>query len=1215
MACRGLVVVLVATMTMGCLADGPAPCADGSVCADGLACAPAGGCVDGAQLAACEGLADGDDCLLAGVGAGTCVDGVCRVVACGDGRLDPGEACDDGNDVDDDECTNACARPTCGDGVVSGDEACDAGAANGDDRACTSRCLEATCGDNLLQVGVEECDAGPDNADDEFCTTACIRNVCGDGLVFAGVEACDDGNQASGDGCRADCGKVEACGDAAVDAGEACDDGNANPADGCDACVATSWTAEVLLGGAVPAVDTELFTPMGLAIDASGRLYVADTGAHRIRRLETDGTMTVVAGSGLAGDAGDGGDATAARLDGPRGTAVDGLGRIYVADTENHRVRRVDLDGRIVTLAGTGVAGAGANGTLATSAALNRPFAVAVDGLGRVAIADTGNHRVVVVGLDGVIGVYQNVAPGASMSPSLSSPSGVAFAADGTLWIADTANDRLVRVPPGGTAAEVVLPLDPELDALDRPWGLAFAPDGGLYVSEERVDRVRRIEPDGAGVQVFPTGGAQPSDGAAPRGLAVGADGALRFADVDKHRVLRLADGATAVEVVAGNGIAGYFGDGGLGTSAQLVDARHLARDAEGRVYIADRGADRIRRLDLDGTIVTVVGGGVGPTIDITPGSVGGEQEPPTLDQPTGLAFDAQGRLLVSDQGANQLLRFDLEAPFPTWERVAGTGALCGAAATCGDGGPARAALLNAPAGLIVDPLGVIYVADSGSNRVRRIATNGTITTVIGASLGTPLTSPRAVELDGQGRLLVADAGGVRRLGVGGLTTVVDRCGVNGGVGVATMLAQPVALSFTTTRELLIADAVANVVCRWDGTSATAALLLGGTPGFRGDGAPPTPLTRIWGPTGVLASDEVGDLSYLITDGVNDVVRQVAPTRIVTVAGAVDPERTGPVGQARLADPQALQVADGITYVAGGASATAQLMRGDELRTFLGLYPQSTPTGNLARFRDASFRDVQGLAYDPARGALFVTSGNAVLSVDVGDGLGDVTTWTVETLVGDLTAGAFVDGALADAQFRSPSGLFVDATTGLLYVADTGNHVVRVVDLGAATVTTLAGTPETLGYFGDGQPADEALLFAPRAITRCGDTLYVADTGNHRVRRVGADGLIDTVLGDGVEASSGEGSPSMSFPVAAPSGLACDPFGNLAVSSSTAVRLLVADDGGVIDGQGPVQTIHDGGAAACLTGVAAIDATTWQVVDACAGALLELWRQPLTLPP
>jgi hypothetical protein len=231
----------------------------------------------------------------------------------------------------------------------------------------------------------------------------------------------------------------------------------------------------------------------------------------------------------------------------------------------------------------------------------------------------------------------------------------------------------------------------------------------------------------------------------------------------------------------------------------------------------------------------------------------------------------------------------------------------------------------------------------------------------------------------------------------------------------------------------------------------------------------------------------------------------------------------------------------------------------------------------------------------------------------------DAATWTIVPLANtDGTAG-FANGAAATARFRDPTGLYLDASAHQLYVADTGNHVVRAIDLASAMVRTVAGTGAQRGYAGDGGPASAALLYAPQALTQSSNgDLFIADTGNERVRRVAAStGLISTVLGDGTAASSGEGQPSASFPVAAPLGLACDATGNLFVTSTTTVRLVPADGAGAVDGSGEVQTIYGApprlfpaSVTSCLTGLAVTGSTTIQITDACTGLLVELDRGP-----
>src|SRR5262249_47435374 len=159
------------------------------------------------------------------------------------------------------------------------------------------------------------------------------------------------------------------------------------------------------------------------------------------------------------------------------------------------------------------------------------------------------------------------------------------------------------------------------------------------------------------------------------------------------------------------------------------------------------------------------------------------------------------------------------------------------------------------------------------------------------------------------------------------------------------------------------------------------------------------------------------------------------------------------------------------------------------------------------------------------------------------------------------------------AGFRTPSGLLLD--NGVLYIADTGNHAIRALDLASNMVTTVVNTSHALGFAGDGGPATAALLYAPSALARCpnGD-MMIADTGNNRVRRIDGSGTIWTVLGDGTPASSGDGNPAATFPVDEPRGLACDAADNLFVASTTTVRLLPASDSGIVDGTGAVHTIY-----------------------------------------
>src|SRR5262249_42299594 len=155
----------------------------------------------------------------------------------------------------------------------------------------------------------------------------CVASGCGNAVVDRD-EVCDDGNTVSGDGCRADCRKIEMCGDGILDQGEGCDDGNQNPADGCDACKPTTWQATALTGGA----GLLRGRPGGVAAGGGGNIYIADAENERTGGVDPAGIAVTVAGNGLGGYAGDGGPAGDAQLNYPIAVAVDGLGNIYIGE-------------------------------------------------------------------------------------------------------------------------------------------------------------------------------------------------------------------------------------------------------------------------------------------------------------------------------------------------------------------------------------------------------------------------------------------------------------------------------------------------------------------------------------------------------------------------------------------------------------------------------------------------------------------------------------------------------------------------------------------------------------------------------------------------------------------------------------------------------------------------------------------------------------------
>ncbi|MEK7405400.1 MAG: IPT/TIG domain-containing protein [Acidobacteriota bacterium] len=332
-------------------------------------------------------------------------------------------------------------------------------------------------------------------------------------------------------------------------------------------------------GGAAGAA--QLDTVYALAADAEGNLFVADSWNHRVRKVAPDGRITTVAGTGEEGFAGDGGQATAARLSCPRGLAVDGQGNLFIADSGNARVRKVGRDGVITTVAGSGTEGFSGDNGRATAAQLKVPRGLAVDSRGNLYIADSWNCRVRRVAPDGTI---------------------TTVAGKGTYGYKGD----------GGRA------VDAELGAVQ---GLALDAQGNLYISDPYNHCVRKMLPDGrirtaAGGGGYGTGG----DGVLgescqlryPRGVAVDAQGNLYIADSANHRVRKVTPG-NAIGTVAGSGAWGYEGDGAAAGCAQFNYPYALATDARGVLYIADARNYRVRASLLETAIPrpTVSAGGV----------------------------------------------------------------------------------------------------------------------------------------------------------------------------------------------------------------------------------------------------------------------------------------------------------------------------------------------------------------------------------------------------------------------------------------------------------------------------------------------------------------------------------------------------------------------------------------------------------------------------
>ena len=351
------------------------------------------------------------------------------------------------------------------------------------------------------------------------------------------------------------------------------------------------------------AISASLSNPDGVSVDGAGNLYIADGANNRIRKVTAaTGFISTVAGNGTATFGGDGAAATSASLNNPDGVSVDGAGNLYIADEGNNRIRKVTAaTGFISTVAGDGTAGFTASQdmgtTAATSASLNNPDSVFVDGAGNLYIADEGNNRIreVIAGTGFISTIAGNGTAtfagdgGVAISASLNNPDGVSVDGAGNLYIADGGNNRIRKV----TAATGFI----STVAGNGTAGFTASEDTGTTAATS----ASLDNPDGVSV-----------DGA----------GNLYIADQANNRIRKVTAATGFISTLAGNGTAIFGGDGGEATSASLNNPGGVSVDGAGDLYIADQANNRIRKVTASAAPLTFATTATGATSSDSPQTV-----------------------------------------------------------------------------------------------------------------------------------------------------------------------------------------------------------------------------------------------------------------------------------------------------------------------------------------------------------------------------------------------------------------------------------------------------------------------------------------------------------------------------------------------------------------------------------------------------------------
>jgi sugar lactone lactonase YvrE len=558
------------------------------------------------------------------------------------------------------------------------------------------------------------------------------------------------------------------------------------------------------LGDGQRAEMARLNSPVGQAappagrldVDSRDRIFIADTANHVIRLINNDGTISTVAGNGTAGYSGDGGPATAAQLDTPSDieAVVDANGgtTLYIADTFNNVIRRVNPDGTIETIAGTGTNGFSGDGGPATEAQLDRPYGLTVAPNGEVYIADTHNHRIRRITAELPPDFDPNQGgnePPVQIIPCTDQVGSICTYAGTGLEAFNGDNKDRLRT------------------ALYWPFDIEFTPSGRTYVLDWNNHRVREIRPDDTLVTVVGTdfvgdGPPELGDLVAPGALGTTValnhptdlielpNGNLTIIAWHNHKIRQYDPVTGLVTVIMGRNAA-FAGDGGPASpDARVNQVAHGVLDPDGNLFIVDQRNQRIRVIrDYQqqlgaGIITTVLGTGMAgfngddlPPLETQVRFPAGSNPEPT----GGIAMDANGVIYFADTLNHRLrsveftdLGFDSGVVAGTVRTIAGTGT----AGNGGDGGPATAADINFPGDLEIGPDGNLYFADTNNSKVRMIdLTTGIITTIAGTgqrgysgdgglASTAMLSRPFGVAFDAAGDLYVSDTfnGRIRKI-------------------------------------------------------------------------------------------------------------------------------------------------------------------------------------------------------------------------------------------------------------------------------------------------------------------------------------------------------------------------------------------------------------------------------------------------------------------
>jgi streptogramin lyase len=927
--------------------------------------------------------------------------------------------------------------------------------------------------------------------------------------------------------------------------------------------------------------------PRGLAIDASGNIYVADSGNNKIRKITSAGVVSTLAGTGSQGS--NDGVGSSATFDEPYGVAVDTAGNVYVADTDNNKIRKISTSGDVSTLAGSGSSG-NTNG-VGTAASFNQPRGLAVDTAGNVYVADYGNDKIRKITPSGAVSTFAGFY--------LFAPHGLAIDASGNIYVVDS--DKIRKISPSGdvsTLAGVIFygSKDKDGDGLNasfnEPYGVAVDASGNLYVADTNNHKIRKIvftqTISCEDVSTFAgTGGTGDANGAGasatfhfPAGLVVDASDNIYVADSNSNKIRKISPSGD-VSTFAGSGSQGDTD--GVSSSASFRNPYGLAIDASGNIYVADANNYKIRKINPSGVVSTLAGSG-------SYGDTEGLGSSASFKRPEGLAVDSSGNIYVSDRNGHKIRKI---SPAGLVSTLAGTGSI-------GDtDGVGSSASFNYPRGIAIDSSDNIYVADEQNHKIRMVTPSGVVSTfagtgsqgsIDGAGASATFFVPYGVALDSSGNVYVAEYANhkIRKITPSGVVSTFAGSGREAfslydnpdGPANSAIFNTPYGLAVDSSDNVYVSDFMHNKIRKIQSiaectivTSANAAATddLGGNTNwfFENDRNNLTDGAIVTVDQTTKRSGSPITLSFTATDTQTGITSSDISIDLDPLIGAIVPgsfnyavanELTFNV-EISAVTPTATDIE--VTTINGSQLTATDTFGPYDYNTTPGTisFQQSVPSYGIKNDEISVLIFADHVLGFPLGGPATVFYGeyngqvvsfNNFYIEDTTRAVVDVILpATTETISGNLSISAtniegttFTGDSSAVGESNLPRGITIDSL-GNVYVADTNNHKIRKITP-AGVVSTIAGN----GSEGDvdGMGASSTFNEPSGVVLDSLGNIYVTDRGNYKIRKITPSGMVSTFAGSGsIGGTDGLGTAASFYN---PEGITIDSSNNIYVTDT-----------------------------------------------------------------